>query len=155
MNILKLIIAIAVPLAVGFFGSLVTAPAIDGWYAELAKPALNPPGWVFGPVWTLLYVLMGAAAFLVWQKGLESKAVRVALGLFVIQLVLNGVWSLIFFGLQNPLGALVDIIVLWILIVCTMIAFYRVSPVAMYLLVPYLLWVSFAVYLNAAFVILN
>jgi len=127
-----------------------TAPAIEGWYTELTKPALNPPSWVFSPVWTALYVLMGVAAFLVWRKGLANKEVRVALGLFVAQLIFNGVWSLIFFGLQNPLGALIDIVVLWILIVCTMIAFYRVSPAAMYLLAPYLLWVSFAVYLNAA-----
>lgn len=148
-------IAIVVPLAVGFLGSLVTMPAIDSWYVELAKPALNPPSWVFGPAWTALYVLMGVAAFLVWRKGLESKGVRVALGLFAAQLVLNGIWSFIFFGLQNPIVALIDIAVLWILIVFTMIAFYRVSPVAMCLLVPYLLWVSFATYLNAAIAMLN
>ncbi|MFP4539718.1 MAG: TspO/MBR family protein [Candidatus Paceibacterota bacterium] len=154
-DLVKLAIAIAVPLLVGFVGSYFTAPAIESWYADLVKPTLNPPSWVFGPAWAVLYVLMGVAAFLVWQRGFHRKDVRTALYIFVFQLFLNGIWSFIFFGLQSPLWALIDITLLWFAIVFTTTVFYRISPISAYLLIPYIAWVSFAAYLNAMIFLLN
>ena len=154
-NFLKLVIAIAVSEAAGVIGSVFTISAIPNWYAGLVKPALNPPNWVFGPVWTTLYALMGIAAFLVWRNGCERKDVRVALGVFGIQLFLNAIWSIIFFGLQSPGGALVEIVFLWLAIVWTIVVFYKISRPAAWLLVPYILWVSFASYLNYSIWVLN
>lgn len=154
-HFLKLIVAIGASLSAGIIGSLFTAPAIPGWYAGLVKPALNPPSWIFGPVWTTLYVLMGIAAFLVWKSGWGRKEVRTALGVFGLQLLLNASWSVVFFGLQSPGWALVNIVALWFAIVWTMVLFYTISRPATYLLVPYILWVSFATYLNYALWILN
>lgn len=151
----KLIIAIVVCQFAGVIGSIFTVSAIPTWYATLAKPALNPPSWVFGPVWTALYALMGIAAFLVWNKGWGRKDVRRALTVFGIQLVLNALWSIIFFGLHSPGWAFADIIALWLAIVWTMVLFYRISKPAMWLLVPYILWVSFATYLNYSIYVLN
>ncbi len=139
----------------GIIGSLFTMSAIPTWYAGLVKPALNPPGWVFGPVWTLLYLLMGVAAWLVWREGWGKIEVKVALGFFALQLILNAAWSLIFFGGHNPAVALLEILALWLAILGTIIAFARVSKPAAWLLVPYLLWVSFATYLNFAIWLLN
>ncbi len=143
-NFFKLVIAILVSESAGVF----TTSVSPGWYAGLVKPALNPPTSVFGPVWTTLYALMGVAAFLVWRKGLERRDVKMALGIFIGQLVLNALWSVIFFGLHSPGWALADIVLLWLAILGTMVVFYRISKPAAYLLVPYLLWVSFASYLN-------
>jgi tryptophan-rich sensory protein len=159
-NFFKLIIAIGVSLSAGAIGAIFTAPAIPTWYADLVKPALNPPAWIFGPVWTTLYVLMGIAAFLVWSsypKASEDKKkqIKIALGVFGAQLFLNAAWSITFFGFQNPGWALVDIILLWLAIVWTMVVFYQISKPAAYLLVPYLLWVSFASYLNYSIWVLN
>jgi translocator protein len=154
-NRFKLAVSIALPLLAGFVGSIFTTPSIQGWYANVAKPALNPPSWIFGPVWTTLFVLMGIAAFLVWKKGLEKRGVRGALGLFLLQLVLNSLWSIIFFGLHNPGWAFVDIVALWLAILATIIAFARVSRPAAWLLVPYIIWVSFASYLNYQIFVLN
>ncbi|MDP4009173.1 MAG: TspO/MBR family protein [bacterium] len=154
-HFLKLVVAIGASLSAGIIGSVFTAPAIPGWYAGLVRPALNPPSWVFGPVWTTLYVLMGIAAFLVWRNGWERKEVRAALEVFGLQLLLNASWSVVFFGLQSPGWALVNIIALWFAIVWTMVLFYTISRPATYLLVPYILWVSFATYLNYALWILN
>ena len=151
----KLIIAIVVCELAGGIGSLVTISAIPTWYAALAKPALNPPSWIFGPVWTTLYLLMGIAAFLVWKQGWDRRDVRKALAVFGLQLVLNAVWSIIFFGLHSPLWALVDLVAMWLAIVWTMTLFYRISKPAMWLLLPYVLWVSFAAYLNYSIWILN
>jgi len=151
----KLLIAIAVSEITGVIGSVFTVSAIPTWYATLAKPALTPPSWVFGPVWTALYALMGIAAFLVWNNGLGRKDVRKALSVFGIQLVLNALWSIVFFNLQSPGWALVNIALMWLAIVCTMILFYKISKPAMWLLVPYILWVSFALYLNYSIYILN
>ncbi len=147
-NTLKLIIAIVVSELAGIIGSVFTTPSIAGWYAGIVKPALNPPAWVFGPVWTTLFALMGIAAFLVWKKGLDRRDVKIALGIFIGQLVLNTLWSIIFFGLHSPGGALVEIVFLWLAILATIIAFYKISRPAAWLLVPYILWVSFAGYLN-------
>lgn len=147
-NTFRLVIAIVVSELAGIVGSVFTMPAIDSWYATLAKPAINPPSWIFGPVWTTLFVLMGVAAFLVWKKGLERRDVRIALGLFAGQLVLNTLWSIIFFGLRNPGAALIEIVFLWFAILATLIAFAKISKPAAWLLVPYIAWVSFAGYLN-------
>jgi tryptophan-rich sensory protein len=153
-EVVKLIICCSVPLAIGFAGSFFTANSMD-WYQTLAKPAFNPPSWVFAPVWTVLYLLMGISAFLVWRKGLADIAARVALACFILQLVFNALWTLIFFGAKQSLIAFGDIILLWLAIAATIICFYRVSKLSAILLVPYIVWVSFAAVLNAAICMLN
>ena len=147
-DILKLLASIIVCQLAGFIGSIFTRPAIPGWYANLAKPSFTPPNWVFGPVWISLFLLMGIAAFLVWQKGFDDKRVRISLGIFAVQLILNTSWSIFFFGLKSPLLGFFDILLLWIAIFLTMIYFARVSKTATILLLPYILWVSFAALLN-------
>lgn len=134
--------------ALGAIGSLFTIPSIPTWYAALEKPFLNPPNWIFGPVWTTLFALMGVAAFLVWRKGWGKKPVRIALSLFGVQLLLNVLWSILFFGWHSPSIAFIDIALLWIAILWTIILFWRISRPAAYLFVPYLAWVTFASYLN-------
>ena len=151
----KLAIAVVVAEAAGIIGAVFTTPAIPVWYATLVKPAFNPPAWVFGPVWTILYTLMGIAAYLIWQEGWQKKQVKDALRTFGEQLLLNSLWSILFFGLKNPLLAFMEILLLWILIIATIMKFYRLNKWAAYLLLPYLLWVSFASMLNAAIVVLN
>jgi benzodiazapine receptor len=151
----KLVTAIVVSELAGIVGSVFTAPSIGSWYANVVKPELNPSSWVFGPVWTTLFALMGIAAFLIWKKGLERRDVRMALGVFAAQLVLNTLWSIIFFGLQSPGGALVEIFFLWLAILITIVMFARISKTAAWLLVPYIAWVSFAAYLNFAIWLLN
>ncbi|OGC88576.1 TspO protein [Candidatus Adlerbacteria bacterium RIFOXYC1_FULL_48_26] len=136
---------IALSEAAGIVGSFFTAPSIAGWYATLTKPDIAPPNWIFAPVWTTLFLLMGIAAFLVWRT---RKNTRTALGLFGLQLALNVLWSLLFFGLQNPGAALAEITLLWLSIAATMVAFAKFSKPAAWLLVPYIAWVSFAGYLN-------
>lgn len=147
--------SILVCLSAGFFGSIFTTPNIPNWYVYLAKPAFTPPNWVFAPAWTLLYVLMGIAAFLVWRKGLENKAVRVALMVFAIQLILNTLWSILFFGQHWLLIAFAEIVVLWFFILWSMILFHPISNAAAFLLAPYLIWVSFASLLNFSVWLLN
>lgn len=154
-EVMRLALCIAVCELAGIIGSIFTASAITTWYAGLAKPALNPPSWVFGPVWTMLYACMGIAVFLIWKQGWQHKHVKSAVAIFCAQFVANIVWSALFFGLRSPFTALIDIFVLWILIVGTIICFYRVSKSAAYFLVPYFLWVSFATYLNYMIVRLN
>ena len=152
---IKLVISIATPLAVGGLSGFATARGVADWYPTLTKPSFNPPAWVFGPVWTLLYIMMGVAAFLVWRKGLEVDGVKIAVTVFVIQLALNGLWSILFFGMQAPGLALAEIIVLWIAIGATVVLFWRVVPAAGALLLPYWGWVSFATVLNASLWWLN
>jgi len=147
-DILKILIAVSVSELAGIIGSVFTSPAIPGWYEGLIKPEFNPPSWVFAPVWTALFALMGVAAFLVWKKGVDQKKVKIALSLFVVQLVLNTLWSIIFFGLKNPGMAFVEIIILLTAILATFIAFLKVSRPAALLLLPYICWVAFASYLN-------
>lgn len=154
-NLSKLVIAIGVSELAGIVGSVFTMSSIPTWYATLTKPELAPPNWVFGPVWTTLFALMGIAAFLVWRKGLNRRDVKIALGIFLGQLALNTFWSVIFFGLQSPAGAFIDIIFLWLAILATIIAFAKISKPAAWLLVPYILWVSFAMYLNYSIYALN
>ncbi len=139
----------------GIVGSIFTASAIPTWYATLMKPALNPPSFVFGPVWTTLFILMGIAAFLVWEKGIERSDVKKALGLFFVQLALNTAWSIIFFALHSPGWAFVEIVFLWLAILATIEAFRKISERAAWLLLPYILWVSFASYLNYMIYVLN
>ncbi|MFA6296946.1 MAG: TspO/MBR family protein [Candidatus Paceibacterota bacterium] len=152
---IKLIIAILISEIIGSIGSIFTISSIGRWYTTLARPELAPPNWIFGPVWTTLFALMGIASFLVWQKGLENKKVRTALVLFIIQFTLNILWSFVFFWLHNPGGAFIEIIFLWIAIFATIISFFKVSKCAGYLLIPYILWVSFAGYLNYMIWVLN
>jgi tryptophan-rich sensory protein len=150
-----LILCIAIPLVIGFIGSIATLPAITGWYAGLNKPAFNPPGWLFGPVWTLLYILMGIALFLVVKNGVDTAPVRRAVLVFAAQLLANLAWSFLFFGMHSIILGLLDILLLFFLIVATMILFRRISPVAAYLLIPSICWVTFASLLNAMIGILN
>ncbi len=154
-NTLKLIIAVAVPLAVGGLSGFATAGGVATWYPTLTKPPFNPPAWVFGPVWTVLYIMMGVAAFLVWREGFATEGVKLALTVFAVQLALNGLWSILFFGMQTPGWALVEIIALWFAIIVTVVFFWRVVPAAGMLLLPYLAWVSFASVLNASLWWLN
>jgi len=154
-DILKLVVSIIACLAAGAIGSIFTRSAIPTWYATLEKPTFNPPNWLFAPVWTLLYLLMGIAAFLVWRKGLENRQVRIALIVFLVQLILNALWSVVFFGLESPLYGLIVIVALWVAILFTVLKFYRVSLAASVLLWPYLLWVTFAAVLNSSIWLLN
>jgi len=154
-NILRLVVSIVACLAAGAIGSIFTRSAITTWYATLEKPPFTPPKWLFDPAWTLLYVLMGTAAFLVWRNGLGNRQVRIALIVFLIQLILNALWSVVFFGLESPLSGLIVISILWVAILVTIIKFFKISRVASVLMWPYLLWVTFAAVLNASIWLLN
>ncbi|MCO5724617.1 TspO/MBR family protein [Robiginitalea marina] len=151
----RIALAVAICLLVGALSGLATQTSVDTWYTTLNKPSFNPPNWVFGPVWTLLYLLMGVAAGLVWTRGTGQGPRNKALALFAFQLLLNASWSLVFFGLQMPLPALFILVALLALIALTIMAFRKVSPAAAYLMVPYLLWVAFAGILNFKIVELN
>lgn len=154
-TILRLVLSIAAPLVVGGVSGVVTARGVREWYPSLVKPSFNPPDWVFGPTWTVLYVLMGIAAFLVWQKGWDESGVKAALALYVVQLILNGLWSILFFGIQSPGWAFGEILLLWLCILATLVLFWRVTHVAGMLLLPYAAWVTFAAVLNGSIWILN
>lgn len=152
----KILIMVVTCVAVGYLSGEVTRESVNTWYPTLNKPVFNPPSWLFAPVWTTLYIFMGIAAGLVWDK-IDSQKETVKKGLlyFAIQLGLNALWSYLFFGLQNPLLALIEIVVLWLMIYETFVQFNKVNKVAGYLFIPYLLWVSFAFLLNAAIWWLN
>lgn len=150
---LKLVLTLGGAFLAGSVGALATGPAVINWYPGLSKPFFSPPDWVFAPVWTGLYILMGAAAYLVWRE--KNKLVSPAMSWYWIQLALNATWSLFFFGLKNPLLALVEIVALWLSIFITIRKFSFVSKLAAMLMFPYLAWVSFAAILNLAIVILN
>mgnify|MGYP000992289893 CR=1 FL=1 len=154
-NILKLISCIILCELAGIIGSVFTFSEIPDWYASLAKPALNPPSWIFGPVWTTLYALMGIALYIIIRKGWDRQDVRRGVWAFAIQLVLNSLWSIVFFGLHETGWAFVNLVAMWMAIAWTMILFGRISKPAIWLLVPYILWVSFAGYLNYSIWILN
>ena len=149
-----LVVAIGICFAAAWVGSLYTTPAIPGWYASLQKPTWNPPNWVFGPVWTLLYLMMAFAVWLVWRERSVAGA-PLAIAVFVVQLMLNSLWSIIFFGWKNPGLALVEIFFLWAAIFTTMLLFWRISQPAAWLMWPYLLWVTFAGFLNLSIWRLN
>lgn len=148
------VICILICLSAGFIGSFFTASSIPTWYAGIAKPSFNPPGWIFGPVWTILYVLMGISLFLVIKNGFSKKN-KTAVNYFSVQLILNAIWSILFFGLKNPLLAFIEILFLWFFILMTILSSYKISKLASYLLIPYLLWVSFASFLNYFIWMLN
>jgi len=145
---MKLFIAILIPVLVGAISGLFTTSGIDGWYALANKPGFNPPNWIFGPVWTTLYVLMGIALFLVWRTDADKAIKQTAIALFAFQLTLNFFWSIIFFKLQQPGWAFVEIVVMWVAILLTILWFGKINSVAAWLLVPYISWVSFASILN-------
>jgi len=151
---MKLVVSLLITLAVGLIAGLATASAIGTWYAHLEKPSFNPPNWLFMPVWSLLYILMGISLYLVWKKP-DTPQRNMALTIFSIQLVLNFIWSFIFFNLQRIGLALADIILLWLFILLTINTFRHLSKTSAALLVPYLLWVSFATVLNMAIYKLN
>ena len=150
-----LLVCIAIPLLAGAIGSIFTMEAIPTWYATLQKPSFSPPAWVFGPVWTTLFILMGIALFIVVKDGIGTVPVRHAVAFFAAQILVNTLWSFVFFGLRSPFLGLIDILLLVVLIAGTMVTFYRVSKVAAWLLAPYLCWVSFATAVNAAVWVLN
>lgn len=141
---------------VGYLSSLFTREGVETWYTTIQKPSFNPPNEVFAPVWSVLYVIMGVAAGLVWNRiDMQRDLVKKALTFFWIQLALNALWSFLFFGLHNPLLALIEIVLLWLLIYETFVQFNKVSKVAAYLMLPYLAWVTFATVLNASIWWLN
>lgn len=154
-NIPRLAIAIIICEAVGIVSSLFTISSISTWYAALAKPSFTPPGWLFGPVWTILYFLMGVAVYLVYEKGIKKGSVRGAIGIFALQLALNFLWTAAFFGLRSISFGFAIIILLWLAIAATIIAFYRVRKSAAWLLIPYIAWVTIAMALNYLILVLN
>ncbi|MDD5152597.1 MAG: tryptophan-rich sensory protein [Candidatus Pacebacteria bacterium] len=155
-SFLALIVSIAICEFAGIVGSFFTFSEIPTWYATITKPAINPPSWVFGPVWTTLFFLMGISAFLVWRKMETNREdVKMALSIFGFQLILNTLWSIIFFGMHNIGLALAEIVVLWLAIVWTIVEFYKLSRASAYLLLPYIVWVTFAGYLTYNLWVLN
>jgi len=146
-EILKLVASVILCQLAGFLGSLFTTPAIPTWYATLKKPFFTPPNWIFGPVWISLFILMGISLFYVWRRP-DHPQFKKALIFFFVQLILNVLWSLAFFGLRLPLLGLMDIILLWMVILLTIQHFLKVSKFAGALLLPYLIWISFAALLN-------
>jgi len=147
-NPVKLVLSLAMTVITGLSGGFFSVNDIPGWYAHLNKPSWNPPNWIFPPVWTSLYIIMGYSLFLVWKSSAPVRLKRIALTLFSIQLLLNFFWSFVFFK-QHAMGwALAEIITLWIMILLTIFAFEKISSLAAWLLVPYFCWVSFASFLN-------
>ncbi|MEM5812410.1 MAG: TspO/MBR family protein [Candidatus Aenigmatarchaeota archaeon] len=153
-NYQKLIISVLIPLSVGFLGSFFTSSSVESWYLTLNKPEFNPPNWLFAPVWTFLFILMGVSFYLVWKIDFGGKR-NSLIGIYSFQLSLNLLWSLLFFGIRNPFFALVEIIFLWFAIMMNVLVFYKASKNSGLLLIPYLMWVSFASVLNYFVVILN
>lgn len=154
-KIICLVLAIGICLLAGYVGSMYTTPSIPTWYAGLQKPELTPPSWVFAPVWTALYILMGFSLYLIWQSGITKKEVQLGLVLFVLQLVLNIGWSYLFFGWHEIIIAFMCLLSLWAILLCTITQVSRFSLIGAALLIPYLLWTSFAAYLNYAIMVLN
>lgn len=148
-------VSLIITIAIGVVASLFTTPQIPGWYASLQKPVFNPPNWLFAPVWTTLYIMIAIAAYLVWKKRDNSITYHKAKQIYFGQLFLNFSWSIVFFGLHQIFIALMIIVLLWISIIVNMLAFNRFSKVACWLLLPYLLWVSFASLLNFSIYMLN
>ena len=148
MKILTALGFILVSQLAGIIGAFFTSSAISSWYVTLNKPAFNPPGWLFGPVWVILYTLMGIAAYLVWQRWGESNLAKWAVILFLVHLAFNALWSILFFGLKNPMFAFFEIIFLLIMIVSVSIMFLQIDKRAFFMMLPYIIWVSFAMVLN-------
>lgn len=154
IKVVKVVVSLLVTFAAAAIGSLATIPNVSTWYAELVKPFFSPPNWIFGPVWTVLYLLMGVSLYLVWIARYK-KTKKPALAMFGLQLTLNALWSLVFFGLHAPWVGVIVIVLLLCGIIATMRLFWPISKVASYLLVPYVAWVGFATVLNIAVAILN
>ena len=155
MRIAKIILFVAFCEMAGVVGAFFTTSSIPTWYAGLRKPDIAPPNWVFAPVWTTLYGLMGVSLFLVWSKTHGKGFGRSAIAVFIVQLILNVLWSYLFFGLQSPFLGLVEITILWITIAATVVFFSRISKTAGLMLLPYLGWAALASYLNYMIFILN
>ena len=151
----KLVGSIAACEGAGGIGAFFTTPAISTWYAALEKPTFTPPNAVFMPVWTTLYLLMGIAVFLVWRQGLKTEGVKPAFIIFWVQLIINILWSVVFFGLKTPFGGFIVIVLLLIAVVITIVQFFKVSRLAGGLLIPYIVWLGIATYLNVGVWILN
>ncbi len=156
MNIKKdeLAIAVLLPLAVGMVASYLTTGAQTMFYM-VNKPPLSPPGWLFPVVWTILYILMGIASYIIYQQGKDREDVKSALSFYLVQLAFNFFWTIIFFNYESYLFAFLWLIILWGLILITILKFHKISPVAAYLMIPYLIWVTFAGYLNLSIYMLN
>lgn len=154
INWKQLIISLLVCQLAGLVGWIFTSSSVNDWYAGLNKPVFNPPNWVFAPVWTTLFLLMGISLYIVWNSK-DKKNKKGAVEMFSAQLLLNIGWSVFFFGIKEPLFAFIELLFLWAFIMLTMARFYRVSKTAAYLLLPYLLWVTFAAILNVAIAALN
>jgi translocator protein len=150
----KLLISLLLPLGIGGLAGMFTTEAIPGWYAALNQPSFNPPNWVFGPVWTALYTIMGISLFIIWKLP-ASKQRNHAILIFMVQLLLNFCWSFFFFYFKMIGLALIDILALWIMIIIILVRFYKLKPIAAYINIPYLLWVTFATTLNIAYFFLN
>ena len=151
---ISLVVFIFICFSAAALGSVSTSSSLKSWYPTLKKPSWNPPNYLFAPVWTVLYLLMAVSAWMVWQR-VSHQGISVPITLFLIQLLLNAAWSVIFFGLQSPRWAFVEVLCLWVAIACTMISFWSVSTLAAVLMLPYLAWVSFAAYLNGVIWRLN
>ena len=155
-KITRILTLVVTCLVIGYFSGMGTRSAITTWYPTLVKPSFNPPNWIFAPVWSMLYIMMGDAAGLVWNRiDFEKEIVKKALVFFAIQLALNALWSYLFFGLRNPTLAGIEIVILWLMIFETYVKFSKINKIAGYLFIPYLLWVSFATVLNASIWWLN
>ena len=155
LKIIPLMVSIGVCFLAATVGSVFTTGSIDTWYVTLNKPFFNPPNWIFGPVWTMLYLMMGISLYAFWNKKTNATEKRQGISLFFVQLAINVLWSILFFGLKSPIAALVGIIILWFAIYLTIRNFLKVSKLAGWLLIPYLAWVSFATVLNLSIVLLN
>ncbi len=153
-DIIKLVISILIPLALGAIAGRFTAQAVPEWFASLNRPSFSPPNWIFGPVWTILYILLGISLFLIWKQ-IPSKVRNKALWIFSVQMFLNFIWSFLFFYFNQIGLALIVIIGLWLSITVMLVSFYKIKPLAAYLNVPYLLWITFASVLNAGYYFLN
>lgn len=154
----RILIVVVTCLAIGYFSGMATQSSIKTWFPTLVKPSFNPPNWIFAPVWSMLYIMMGIAAGLVWNRmelSKDKELVKKSLVFFAIQLGLNALWSVLFFGLRNPMLALIEIVLLWLMIYETYIKFGKIDKIAGYLFLPYLAWVSFATVLNASIWWLN
>lgn len=153
-QIIKLLVSIILPLALGAIAGMFTSQSVPEWYETLNRPSFNPPNRIFGPVWTILYILMGISLFLIWKQN-SSKERNLAILIFLSQLTLNFLWSFIFFYFNMIGFALIEIILLWINIIIMIVLFFKIKPIAAYINIPYLLWVTFAAVLNASYFLLN
>lgn len=155
LRYLPLLISVLITQAVGIASAYFTLPEVEGWYSTLKKPVFTPPDWSFAPVWTVIYILIGISAYLVWQRRNDSSHYKITLWVYIAQLLLNFLWAIVFFGMHQILGGLIDTMLLWIAIIANIIYFGKFSKLAAWLLVPYLLWTSFAAILNFWFFMLN